>query len=108
MGPFSSLAEGTSVWLWGSPLDPEAWSGADVAVSDGDGAQGTLLSFAVNDDGSLAPSGPGPVDLFVAFDLAPGAITLSVEAVDGRAASQTWPTQPGELVSAAFFALPLE
>lgn len=104
----TSLSDASTVWMWGSPNAPADWAGATVVAEDADGSVAEVLTFAVTDDGALVESAGGPVDLFVAFDLAPGVAILEVTAEDGRTARQTWPTLPGDLVSAAFFALPTE
>ncbi len=101
------LADGAVAHLWGEPLDPEAWAGADIAVVDGEGAEATVLRYAVEDDGTLVEA-TDRVDLFLAVNLAPGPVTLSVTAADGRAFSTTWPARGGDLLSAIYAALPAE
>ncbi len=107
-GPAAALSDAETVWLWGAPLEPEAWADADLAVVDGDGGDGSVVGLVLSQDGTLGLAGSGPVDFFVAFDLSPGTVTFSVTAVDGRSASQSWPAQAGDLVSADFFALSLD
>jgi hypothetical protein len=36
------------VHLWGQPLDPEAWAGAVVTATGGDGADVPMFTFAVD------------------------------------------------------------
>ncbi len=82
-------------WLWGSPSDPDAWAGADISIVDGVGQAATVLAYHLDDDGLLAPAGDEPVLYFMAFGLAPGEVTLSVTAADGRSFDETWPAWPG-------------
>ncbi len=96
-------------WLWGAPLEPEAWAGAEIEIVDGSGEPATVLAYAITDDGLLAPAGGADaVTYILAFNLAPGDITVNVQAADGRAFSETWPAWPGEVVSAWYLALPTE
>lgn len=104
-------------WLWGAPLDPEAWVGATVTVTDGAGQAATVLSWFVDcDEGDtggescvLTPSGADdPVEMFFAFNLSPGAVVLQATAADGRGLDVTYPARGGEVVSAWWLALPEE
>lgn len=100
------LSSSDRAWLWGSALSPEDWAGATLTLVDGDGAAVPVVALSQSDDGAVSLAGDGPIDLFLATDLAPGAVTLTVEAADGRIATETWPAQAGDLVSAVYFALP--
>jgi hypothetical protein len=95
-------------WLWGSPWDPDAWAGADIAITDGDGESAVVLAYNLSDEGVLVPALNQPVHYFLAFNLAPGDVTLEVSAADGRSVVETWPAWPGEVVSAWYLALPPE
>ncbi len=97
-----------SCWLWGAPLDPEAWVGADIQIVDGEGEPATVLAYHLNDDGLLEQTRTQSITYFLAFNLAPGDITLSVQATDGRAFDETWPAWGGEVVTAWYVALPSE
>lgn len=99
------LADGEVAHLWGTPWDPEEWAGATVEVEHSGGV-GQLALLAVDTDGALIDAGTGPVDLFLAPDLAPGPVTLRVTSSDGRTAQTTWPARGGDLLSAFYFALP--
>lgn len=107
-GPPVSLSAGEVAWMWGAPLDPTAWAGADIQIFDGDGEPAAVYAFEVTPDGAYSPTRDGPVSLFVAFDLAPGAVTLDVQAADGRSFQETWPLRGGDLAAANFVALPSE
>ncbi len=93
-------------WLWGSPADPDAWAGAAIELLDGAGQPAMVLAYHLSDQGELEPATTRSVQYFLAFNLAPGDVTLSVQAVDGRAFEETWPAWPGEVVSAWFLELP--
>ncbi|MFH1467458.1 MAG: hypothetical protein ABIO70_23945 [Pseudomonadota bacterium] len=95
-------------WAWFAPDEPEAWAGARVKLSDGEGATEEYLAYTLDDDGILVEPLGGPLDHLFAFDLAPGHITLSVQTVDGRAMRETWPCWAGEIVTGWFLALPAE
>ncbi len=102
--PLSSSAD---AWMWGAPLDPTAWIGASLTLTGGDGAEVAVLALTQADDGAVSvASATDPVDLLLATDIAPGAVTLTVQAADGREAVEAWPAQPGDLLSAVFLALP--
>jgi hypothetical protein len=95
-------------WLWGAPAEPEAWAAADIEILDGEGQPVTVLAYQLNDEGALEPSTTHAVTYFLAFNLAPGDITVSVQAADGRGFDETWPCWPGEVVSAWFLELPTD
>jgi hypothetical protein len=95
-------------WLWGAPAEPEAWASAEIEILDGEGEAATVLAYQLNEDGVLEPSTAQAVTYFLAFNLAPGDITVQVEAADGRGFDETWPCWPGEVVSAWFLELPPE
>lgn len=100
------LAKGTVVHLWGQPLDPDAWAGAVVTATGGDGADVPMFTFAVDEDkGIVTEAGDQPVSFFFGANAVPGDVTLRVEAVDGRASETTYPTRGGDLVTAPFFDL---
>jgi hypothetical protein len=102
----TALSLGDTCALWAMPLDPDAMAGATWTLRDGDGEAGELVALAVDDEtGELVEAGSGPVDLIIGLELAPGDVTLDVEATDGRAASVTWPARGGDLLSGHFFAL---
>jgi len=102
-----TLADGESAVLWGEPWDAQAWAGASLSVTDGAGEDAPVIALMLAEDGSMAEAGEGdPIDLFVAWDLSPGTVTLDVEAADGRTVSETWPAEAGELLSAIYMALP--
>lgn len=101
------LSASAAAWMWGAPLDPAAWVGATLALTDGDGADVPVLALTQADDGAVSvASSTDPVDLLLATDIAPGAVTLTVQAADGREAVEVWPAQAGDLLSAVFLALP--
>jgi hypothetical protein len=95
-----ALERGTVAALWGEPLDPEEWSGVDITVTDGDGVEAPVWRLSIDDAGQLAEAGSGPVDLFIAPNLAPGIVTL-----EAGGAMTSWPAQGGEMLSAVFFDL---
>ena len=99
------LSKGTVVHVWGQPLDPDAWAGAVVSATGGDGADVPMFTFAIDDESVVTEAGDQPVSFFFGANAAPGDVTLRVEAVDGRVAETTYPTRGGDLVSAAFFDL---
>ncbi len=101
------LSDGDIAHLWGSPLVPDDWAGADVTVLDADGNDVAVVLLAYDQDGALIDAGTGPVDFFVAPDLPPGTVTLQVQAADGRALQEQWPARGGDLVSAFYVDLGL-
>lgn len=98
------LADEQVAHLWGQPWDPERWAGASVQVSDSAGSAPVVL-LAIDEDGALIDAGSGPVDYFVAPDLAPGPVTLTVTSADGSSLETTWPARGGDLLSAFYVAL---
>jgi hypothetical protein len=97
------LAKGTVVHIWGQPMDPDAWAGAVVTATGGDGADVPMFTFAIDEKNVVTEAGDQPVAFFVGANAAPGDVTLRVETVDGRVAETTYPTRGGDLVTAAFF-----
>jgi len=100
------LSDGTTAVLWGEPMEPEEWAGAEIAVTDADGASGRVRSFVIDDDGALSAAGNGPVDLFISYNLPPGPTTLHVTTAEGVMVETTWPAEAGDLLSAIYYALP--
>lgn len=101
------LIDGTVAHLWGEPWEPEAWVGARLGATGGDGAEVQVLALAYAEDGTLGIAGDDdPIDLFVALELEPGEVELEVEASDGSLATTTWPARGGDLLSAIYLALP--
>ena len=98
------LADGAVAYLWGEPLEPDRWAGVEIVVTDGAGAAAPIWRLAYTDDGALVDAGDGPVDLFVAPNLAPGTVTLTV---DGGAETR-WPARGGDVLSAIFYDLGAE
>jgi len=86
--------------LWGEPLDPDAWAGVDITVTDGSGDEAALWRLAISDEGTISDAGDGAVDLFIAVNLAPGAVTL-----EAGGATTRWPAEGGDVLSAAFYEL---
>ncbi|MFT5682755.1 MAG: hypothetical protein ACI8RZ_003679 [Myxococcota bacterium] len=105
---FPSLVDSELAAMWGEPMVPEDWAGASITVTDGEGSTADVLALAYDDTGALIEAGTGAVDLFIAPSLAPGTITLRVEAAGRDAVEEQWPARAGDLISAVFFALPVE
>ena len=105
---FPSLVDSEDALLWGEPLYPDDWAGAEISVTDGEGAAAAVLTMAYDDSGALVAAADGPVDLFLAPSLAPGTITLRVVSSDGSAIETDYPARAGDLLSAVFYALPTE
>lgn len=102
--PPASLSQGELAHLWGAPLDPAAWAGATITVTDGAGATQQALALTTDDTGAIVAADGGDVDLFLAFDLAPGTVTVDVSG-DGGAATWTSPALGGDLLHPIFFNL---
>ncbi len=103
----ASLLDGETVALWGQPLDPAAFAGAELRIVDGDGTVHDVDAFFIDADGAAVPAGlSDPIQLFLASGLAPGAVTLEVTAATGAVATTTWPARGGDMLSAHYFALP--
>lgn len=104
--PGEALAEGEVAHLWVEPTDPTAVAGATWDLVDGAGQPGRIVLLTTAADGSLVEAGPDdPVDLALGLDLAPGPVTLAVEAPDGAAAEVTWPARAGDLLAGLFLTL---
>ncbi len=99
------LAKGKVVHIWGQPLDPDAWAGALVTATGGDGEDVPMFTFAIDEKGVVTEAGDGPVSFFLGVNARPGNVALRVEAVDGRVGQSTYPTRGGDLLTAAFFDL---
>ncbi len=97
-----------SCWLWGAPYDPDAWAGAEIELLDGEGEPAVVLAYTLTEDDLLVLTSDEPVYYFFAFNMAPGDVTLSVQAADGRSLEETWPAWGGEVVSAWYVALAQE
>ena len=105
-----------TVMLYGEPLslsegDEEAWTDAHIWVYDSAGGihEATVL-FLDEETGGLLLDGPepGPIAAFVVTGIAPGPVSLVVDASDGRSTAVEYQPEPGDLVSAFAFTLPWE
>lgn len=98
------LDDGQLAHLWGGPLDPDAIRGDRIYVQDGDGDEATVFAYAIDDaTGSLVRTAAAPVHYFLAFNLAPGDITVSFEDDAGQVAVSTYTAAGGEIVAPWFF-----
>lgn len=102
----ADLSDGEFVHLWVEPAEPEALAGGTIDLVDGDGAPGAVVALTTAPDGSLVEATEeDAITLILGLDLAPGDITLGLEAADGRSAETTWPARGGDLLAAPAFAL---
>lgn len=100
------LAQGAVVHLWAEPLEPEAWAGAEIHLTDGSGAEVPVVRITADDEGQLGLAGADdPVSQLFAFDLTPGDVILEVTTADGRGLTESWPTLGGDLLNASFLGL---
>ncbi len=101
----SPLSEGQVAHLWGEPLVPQDWAGAEISVTDGAGDDAAVIALAYDEDGALVDAGEGAVDAFVAVNLAPGTVTLSVTSAAGVTTETLYPARGGDLLSAIYYDL---
>ena len=104
-GP-TPLADETLVALWLEPTDPAAWAGARLILVDGAGVEHAAQPFTSGAQGAVEAGPNDPIALFVAADLAPGAITATLTAADGASSTLSWPAQGGDLLFAPYVLLP--
>ena len=105
-----------AVMLYGEPLplseaDEAAWTDAKIRVYDSEGGihEATVLFLDEETGGLLLESPePAPVAAFVATGIAPGPVSLVVDASDGRSTAVEYVAEAGDLVSAFAFTLPWE
>ena len=108
------LESATVAHLWGTPLNDEvaqALVTAEMEVVDGDGLVHPVYRLATGRQGNLIDvssmaTPPAAVEIFVAVNLPPGPCTLLTRTADGREVETTWPALGGDVLSAAFYALP--
>ncbi|MDP6932252.1 MAG: hypothetical protein QGG40_05010, partial [Myxococcota bacterium] len=81
---FEPLSEGEVAYLWGEPLYPETWTGADITLEGGDDELIEIWKFAIDDEGQLEDAGEGPIDLFLAADITPGTVRMTVDTLAGN------------------------
>ncbi|MEL6347604.1 MAG: hypothetical protein AAFV53_31140 [Myxococcota bacterium] len=96
------MSAGTAALLWGEPLEPEDdWANATIEVVDGDGTAATVWRLVVDEDGTIREADAGePLDLFLAPNLAPGTVTMTI---DG--AQTDYNALGGDVLSAVFYDL---
>lgn len=105
--PAEDLSQSTVVHLIGAPLVPDDWAGAALSLTDGAGEDIPVVALAAADDGTLFAAGSeDPIAAFAAANLAPGAVSLSVQTADGRVLDLSWLAAGGDLLSPMFLALP--
>ena len=97
------------VHLWGVPnmgeQDSTVWC-EDLEILH-QGANASVLCFAVNEDGVLAEVNQGPIDHFFAFNMLPGELivrqTVYDEGAEPEELEELWFTLGGDIVSAWYF-----
>lgn len=89
------------VHLWGSPMDPESVSGAEIAVYNNEAARG-VVAFTINDEGILEQTLDAPVHHFFAFNLEPGETSVVFEQ-DGVVSEESYVAGPGEIIAPWYF-----
>ena len=104
-GP-TPLQDETLAALWLEPTDPVAWAGARLVLVDGAGVAHEATPFTSGAQGAVEAGAGDPIALFVAADLAPGAITATLTAADGAESTLSWPAQGGDLLFAPYVLLP--
>ena len=102
----ASIYDGEVALLWGEPWAPDELAGATMEVEDGAEEVHPVIAVTIGSDGVAADAAGGPVDFFLATDLAPGAIRLRVTTAAGAEVETTWPARGGDVLSAVFYALP--
>ena len=100
------LAESAVCHLWGEPQVPEEWADASFTLIDGGGGEIPVQGYSLNEEGYWVTDITDGMDLFLAFDLAPGEVTMEVTLMDGRSAHFDYPAEAGELLSAVYATLP--
>jgi hypothetical protein len=107
-------ADGTA-HLWGQPVSPEDWAGAQIRVtgSDGTDVETILLSYGEND--VLQVESSERVDFFFAFDIPAGdpgeggtGSVLLETTVGGSSVATEYPAESGDTLNAMYYALPSE
>ncbi len=106
MGPFPDLNDGERAALWGAPVDKNLQviplGPGRVSVVDGDG----LLAEVLLVGAAEVPEGESVPTFFLAFDLAPGDITVLVSGESGEVVETHYTAQGGDVISAWWFEVP--
>ena len=106
MGPFPDLQAEERVALWGAPVDENLevmpLGPGRVSVVDGAGQLAEILLVGAEEvpEGELVPT------FFLAFDLAPGDITVLVSGESGDMVETHYTAQGGDVISAWWFEVP--
>jgi len=99
------LTDGQVAYLWGAvhPDAVETFEGGRMTVIDGDGRETRASALVVEEDGSFSLTDTPPADYFLAFNLAPGDITVLYDGAAGTVETLYPDVQGGDIVTPWFY-----
>ena len=109
---FNSFAEPAgviledAVHLWGEPLYPTEWIGAEFLLIDIDGTEYPIYPYSQLDTGLISSNTTEKIDWFFAWNLPAKPLILTVSMPDGRSIETTYHPKQGDILSALYYTLP--
>ena len=106
--PAEVTLENDGIHLWGEPLEPTSWVDSTITLKDSDGTDYPIYQYSQLDTGLISTNISEKVDWFFAWNLPKRTLTLTVTTPDGQVIDTTYYPQQGDVLSALYYALPLQ
>lgn len=95
-----------AVHLWGEPLYPNEWVGAEFLLSDFNGTEYPIYPYSQLDTGLISSNISEKIDWFFAWNLPTEPLILTVSMPDGRSTETIYHPTQGDILSALYHTLP--
>ena len=99
------LVDGQVAYLWGAvhPDSIDVFEGGRLTVIDGDGEEAPVSAWIVDESGVFVPTDVPPADYFLAYNLAPGDVTVLYDGDDDTIETLYPDVQGGDVVTPWFY-----
>ena len=95
-----------AVHLWGEPLYPNEWIGAEITLMDLEGTEYPIYPYSQLDTGLISSNTSEKIDWFFAWNLPTVPLILTVSMPDGRNTETIYHPKQGDILSALYHTLP--
>ena len=96
-----------TVHLWGEPFRPEEWIDVEISIFDAD-QEYPIYTFSQLPNGLISTNVETGIDWFFAWNLPSRPLTLQIDTLDGSTITTMYHPQEGDILSALYYALPLQ
>ena len=96
-----------SIHLWGEPFKPEEWIGVEISLYDAE-QEYPVYTFSQLSNGLISTNVDSGIDRFFAWNLPASPLTLEVDTPEGATITTVYHPQEGDILSALYYALPLQ